>query len=157
MDYGRTESREKRSKSRERRRSRSQSPDYREDRRTKRREEPDDWRRKSEAFLQKLNVPPPGGDASYNQQQAGNKIQTMMGNTGPQQQAQQMTAYPTYSYPPPHINYGAYPAPATTATPPVAPYMAAPPSSITQSSGSYPPQGHHREDRRRHEQQDRGR
>lgn len=125
-DYEKENREEKRSRSRERRRrSRSNSPEYREDdRRGRRREDPDDWKRKSDAFLQSLNVPQQQEARSGSERPRPsldrNKIQTMMGNTGTSQtQPTQMGlsgggGYANYAYPPPQMNQygGGYTAPA---------------------------------------------
>merc|ERR1719186_98319 len=121
------------------------------------REEPDDWKRKSDAFLQSLNVGhqgQQGGDPRATRAQVDRSKMQMMPNSGASQpqppQIGMPGGYSNFTYPPPQMNqysaHGGYTAPHST----VPPYV---PPSTTMPQPGYTGSHSHSAERRRPEQE----
>merc|ERR1719186_1668049 len=122
------------------------------------REEPDDWKRKSDAFLQSLNVGhqgQQGGDPRAARAQVDRSKMQMMPNSGASQaqppQIGMPGGYSNFAYPPPQMNqysaHGGYTAPPHSTVP-----QYVPPSS-TLSQPGYTGSHSHSAERRRPEQE----
>merc|ERR1719186_83054 len=121
------------------------------------REEPDDWKRKSDAFLQSLNVGhqgQQGGDPRAARAQVDRSKMQMMPNSGASQpqppQIGMPGGYSNFAYPPPQMNqysaHGGYTAPHST----VPQYV---PPSTTMPQPGYTGSHSHSAERRRPEQE----